>query len=280
MAGDEARDMDSVGLSGILSRAASRADAALEAGSTPLPLRGASYTLIVLPLAELASPAFFARLREKIGQAPSFFEHAPVLIDLTGTSGGAAADFAELAARLGELRLVPVGVRGGDDDQGAAAAAAGLAVFPDFRQAGRAMRMDEEPAREPAPRQDMARQDMARQDMERPDAPRRTVTIDRPVRSGSQVYAEGADLIVLAPVGAGAELLADGNIHVYAPLRGRALAGVSGDRSARIFASRLEAELVSIAGLYRVNEDFADSARGRAVQIRLRGDALHVDPMD
>ena len=87
-----------------------------------------------------------------------------------------------------------------------------------------------------------------------PPPPPRTVTLDKPLRSGQRFYAQGSDLIVMAMVSAGAEVIADGNIHVYAPLRGRALAGASGDRAARIFTTSLEAELVSVAGIYRTFE--------------------------
>ena len=82
----------------------------------------------------------------------------------------------------------------------------------------------------------------------------RTVTLDKPLRSGQQFYARGSDLIVTAMISAGAEVIADGNIHIYAPLRGRALAGASGDKTARIFTTCMEAELVSVAGLYRTFE--------------------------
>jgi len=82
----------------------------------------------------------------------------------------------------------------------------------------------------------------------------RTITLDKPLRSGQRFYAKGCDLIVSAMVSAGAEVIADGNIHIYAPLRGRALAGASGDKTARIFTTCLEAELVSVAGIYRTFE--------------------------
>ena len=104
--------------------------------------------------------------------------------------------------------------------------------------------------------------------------PARLVT--EPVRSGTQIYARGTDLIVTAAVSAGAELVADGHIHVYAALRGRALAGASGDVEARIFCSRLEAELVSIAGRYLVNEQLPPEQRGSAVHIALVDDQLTV----
>jgi len=101
-----------------------------------------------------------------------------------------------------------------------------------------------------------------------------TMVIDQPVRSGQQVYSRG-DLIVLAPVSTGAEIMADGNIHVYSNLRGRALAGVRGDTSARIFCQQLNAELVSIAGHYRVAEDLPESYRNRPVHLYMQGEAMH-----
>src|SRR6266700_4064901 len=107
-----------------------------------------------------------------------------------------------------------------------------------------------------------------------PRASARLVTT--PVRSGTQIYARGTDLVVTASVSPGAELVADGNIHVYGPLRGRALAGASGDKDARIFCSRLEAELVSIAGNYLVSEQLPPEQRGFAVQIALVDDRLTV----
>ena len=96
------------------------------------------------------------------------------------------------------------------------------------------------------------------------------------MRSGTQIYARGTDLIVTAPVSTGAELVADGNIHVYGPLRGRALAGASGDAGARIFCSRLEAELVSIAGRYLVSEQLPAEQRGCPVEIALVDEQLTI----
>ena len=107
-----------------------------------------------------------------------------------------------------------------------------------------------------------------------PRASSRLVTT--PVRSGTQIYARGTDLVVTASVSPGAELVADGNIHVYGPLRGRALAGASGDTGARIFCSRLEAELVSIAGRYLVSEQLPADQRGFPVQIALVDDQLTI----
>ena len=100
--------------------------------------------------------------------------------------------------------------------------------------------------------------------------------VTEPVRSGTQIYARGTDLVVTAAVSPGAELVADGNIHVYGVLRGRALAGASGDVEARIFCTRLEAELVSIAGRYLVSEQLPQEQQGSAVQIALLDDQLTV----
>jgi septum site-determining protein MinC len=104
--------------------------------------------------------------------------------------------------------------------------------------------------------------------------------IDKPVRSGQQVYARGGDLIVLALVSHGAEVIADGNVHIYAPLRGRALAGARGDSNARIFAHCMEAELLSIAGVYRaIDEPLPESIKGHAAQVRLNGSKLVIEAM-
>ena len=101
--------------------------------------------------------------------------------------------------------------------------------------------------------------------------------VTTPIRGGQQIYAAGCDLIVIAPVSAGAELLADGNIHVYGPMRGRALAGVKGNTQARIFCQQMGAEMLSIAGQYKVSEDLRrDPSWGQAVQVSLVGDVLNI----
>jgi septum site-determining protein MinC len=106
-----------------------------------------------------------------------------------------------------------------------------------------------------------------------------TKLITQPVRSGQQIYARGGDLVIMASVGAGAEIIADGHIHVYGALRGRALAGVNGFDEARIFCNNLEAELVSVAGQYCVNDDLRKSHWGKAVNISLDGDHSQIQPL-
>ncbi|MDE1927982.1 MAG: septum site-determining protein MinC, partial [Burkholderiales bacterium] len=110
--------------------------------------------------------------------------------------------------------------------------------------------------------------------------PRGALIVDRPLRSGQRVYAKGADLVVLAHVSHGAEVIADGHIHVYAPLRGRALAGARGDTAARIFCTCMEPQLISIAGIYRTTEQpLAADIVGKPAQVRLEGDRLVVEPL-
>jgi septum site-determining protein MinC len=115
--------------------------------------------------------------------------------------------------------------------------------------------------------------------MARSASPEPTLVIDRPLRSGQRIYAKG-DLVVLGMVSNGAEVIAEGNIHIYAPLRGRALAGVHGNHDARIFCTSLEAELISIAGIYRTAEvPLAEEVKGKPAQIRLDEERLLIEPL-
>ena len=112
-------------------------------------------------------------------------------------------------------------------------------------------------------------------------ATRPTVVVDRPLRSGQQIYARGADLVVLAAVNFGAEVIADGHIHVYAPLRGRAIAGARGNAAARIFSTCMEPQLIAIAGTYRTVETaLPDDVHGRPAQVRLEGESIVVEPLE
>ena len=103
--------------------------------------------------------------------------------------------------------------------------------------------------------------------------------VDRPVRSGQQIYARDSDLVVHGAVGVGAEIAADGSIHVYGPLRGRAIAGASGDRNARIYAHEFHAELIAIAGEYKVIDDPQDSLLGKAISARLVDEVMRIEPL-
>jgi septum site-determining protein MinC len=232
-------------------------------------VQGALFTVMVMRADNLHDPEADRELTSQIERSPRFFLNAPVVLDLRGTDGFAEpGDYAEAKDILRRHTLTLVGVQNAQPAQVAAAAATGLASFaPNSREPSRrptpaaiAPATAPAPAAAPAPA----------------PAGARTRLVTTPVRSGVQIYARGADLVVTAAVGAGAEIVADGNIHVYGPLRGRALAGASGDTEARIFCNRLEAELVSIAGHYLVSEQIPAHSRGHPVQIALVDDRLTI----
>jgi len=236
-------------------------------------VQGALFTVMVVRAAMLRDRAFASQLALQVERSPRFFQNAPVVLDLKGADGfTGAAEFAEARELLREHTLALVGVQNAEPAQIAAAAAAGLASFapsataPSRRTTRPASSTTSTPAAAAPPSEAP------------PPEPARVAArlVTAPVRSGTQIYARGTDLIVTAAVSPGAELVADGNIHVYGPLRGRALAGASGDTGARIFCSRLEAELVSIAGRYLVSEQLPPEHHGFAVQIALSDDELTV----
>ena len=231
-------------------------------------VQGALFTVMVVRAGLLRDPDFADQLAAQIERSPRFFQHAPVVLDLRGTDGfEAATDFSDARQVLHAYTLALVGVQNAEPAQLAAAAEAGLASF-----APTATQPSRRPARsEPTPAPAAPPQPMA------PQAARAVARlVAQPVRSGTQIYARGTDLVVTAAVSSGAELVADGNIHVYGALRGRAIAGASGDTTARIFCSRLEAELVSIAGRYLVSEQLPGEHRGSPVQIALLDDRLTI----
>ncbi|HYG89980.1 MAG TPA: septum site-determining protein MinC [Azospirillum sp.] len=233
----------------------------------PFQLRGNSFTMMVLKVLDPASPNFFPALAGKVRQAPNFFRHAPIVLDFDELPAHAPeVDVAAFVDKVREQYLLPVGFQGGPAPVQEQALALGLVPMP----TGRATKLE------------LARPvDSSGQPVAPPPEPvfRPAMMVTEPVRSGQQIYAAGTDLIIAAPVSHGAEVLADGNIHVYGALRGRALAGLAGDNNARIFCQSLEAEVVSIAGLYRVSEDLDQSVLKKAVQIRLNDGFLHIEPL-
>ena len=225
-------------------------------------VQGALFTVMVVRAGMLRDAAFDQELEQQVERSPRFFLNAPVVLDLKDAEGFTTEDaYLDAGDLLRRHTLALVGVQNALPEQLAAAAAAGLASFaPNSTQPSR-----RNTATAPA---------VTTAAMQANRAAARLIT--EPVRSGTQIYARGTDLIVTAAVSPGAELVADGNIHVYGVLRGRALAGASGDVEARIFCSRLEAELVSIAGRYLVSEQLPPEQRGSAVQIALVDDQLTV----
>lgn len=244
-------------------------DAPQAADRPAFQLKSTTVSLTALELAFYDDEAFEAALREKIRQAPGFFKDIPIIVSLDHYEGPTAElDFFKLLGICRRHNIHVVGVRGGNDDQRRLARHAALAILPGT------VRPERVP--EPAAAEEPATGSPTPATAE-PAAAR---IISQPVRSGQQVYAPDGDLIILAPVQAGAEVLAAGNIHVYGPLRGRALAGVHGQESARVFCQSLEAELVSIAGHYKISEDLQESGWKAAVQVQLRDDLLVVTPLE
>ena len=242
--------------------------------ATPLQVRGRSFTAAVLRLTGAADQAFYHALDALMRQAPHFFVNAPLVLDLEQAEGlRAKGDFVKLVRQLRARKLSPVGIQNGDPDQGVAAFGAGLTALQGGREASL------ERARPVAAAPDAAPDLAAPGPADPADPGPATLIVTEPVRSGQRVFAERGDLIVLASVSSGAELMAQGNIHVYGPLRGRALAGVNGDKAARIFCQSLEAELIAIAGLYRTSEDLSPALRQQRVQAFLRDETLCVEPL-
>ncbi len=246
-------------------------------GKTPsgvVELKAAAFTLPVIRLFNTDTDAVTEHLGTKVGQAPAFFRNTPVVVDLSALPPHAGdIQFPLLVGLLRGYGMVPVGVRGGNASQNRAAEAVELAIMGETTS-----RNSKQAAAEPEPKP--AAQAAARApETAKPISGRTFKVVTQPVRSGQRVYATGGDLSVVGPVSSGAELLADGNIHVYGPLRGRAMAGMSGDAGARIFCQSLEAELVSVAGRYRVSERIPDVLQGIPVQIFLDQEILRIEKL-
>ncbi len=236
--------------------AAASTTSAFEIKSASLPL--VAFQLKTCDLAQLAE-----ELRRRVGDAPDFFDGDPVVVDLAGVEADEAVPaFPELLRLLREHKMAPVAVRGGSEAQREAAIAAGLV-----------------PASEVIPSAPERVREVI-QHVPAPAAPTAAMVVDKPLRSGQQVYAKGGDLVVLAAVNFGAEVIADGHIHVYAPLRGRAIAGARGNTEARIFTTCLEPELIAIAGISRTTETpIPEEVAGKPAQVRLVGEKLVMEPL-
>ncbi|BDD93988.1 septum site-determining protein MinC [Pandoraea sp. XJJ-1] len=213
-------------------------------------------------------------LSQRFEATPEFFAGDTVAIDVRRLTGDERVAVPALADMLAEFRMKPIGVVA-NAEQAEWAVVEGLPRLDSHeRRLSRPARESEAPAEtavEPA---------QAVSEPVVPDAVAVPSTIiDKPLRSGQQVYAKG-DLIILDLVSYGAEVIAEGNIHIYAPLRGRALAGVKGKLDARIFCTCLEPELISIAGIYRTGEHaLPPDVQGRSVQVRLVDDKLIFEPL-
>ena len=225
-------------------------------------LKSTHWPLLALALRSADTQRLMQDWQQRYGDAAGFFDQDALLLDFSALpdSEPALADLAALLALLRAAHLQPVAYRGGSEAVRQQAAAAGLARADDALDAVHALTASS--ALEPTPSTPTAA----------PELPAvGALLIDRPLRSGQQVYARGRDLIVTAMVNPGAEVVADGHIHVYAPLRGKAIAGARGDENACIFSTCLEAELLSIAGTYRTSEvPLPPEVRSKAARVRLQ----------
>lgn len=239
--------------------------------SQPIPLNSPAFEfksgVVTIPALNLLSTdinAITHQLQERINQAPEFFTNSSLLIDLQALP---KQDFnlASLVEAIRNAGMFPIGIRGGNKEQQQAANDLMLPGFSAHSSNTHKPNSSEKKISKIAPVADNA-QNTATSKIE-------TMTITQPIRSGQRIYAKG-DLVIIAQVSAGAEIMAEGNIHIYGTLRGRVLAGVQGNEDVRIFCSNLQAELVSIAGNYRVSEDILESERNAPVQIYLNKQAI------
>lgn len=234
-------------------------------------LKGSVVTTVLLEIQTLSLESIVAQLTEKIEQVPHFFNQAPIIIDLSKLEQDVPLDaFDLLIDSLTALGLGVIGWRCDQENKPSWYASAKIPMLPASKA---------RPIVVPEPVHAVASPDVViKTVVEERLVPQSTKVITKPIRSGQQVYAEG-DLIILTQVSAGAEVLADGNIHVYGALRGRALAGVKGDTEARIFCKSLEAELVSIAGNFMLSDALRKMIWKEPAQIVLIDDSLEIAPL-
>lgn len=268
-----------------------------------LEIRGTSFPLTVIRLRTADLARLRGELRARTGKAGEYFLNSPTVLDLQPVESELAPeDLPALFQLLRDVRFVPVGVCNGTPQQQQAALLSGQAVLLSPARGRGSALPPSAPGAEQKAKNPLARPLPLEQPPPAPEKPapaekpaavkpeqaepkeaaparRPTKVVAQPVRSGQRIYAKGADLVVIGAVNAGAEVIADGNVHVYGSLRGRALAGAGGDVEARIFCQSLEAELVSIAGTYRVIEDLPAVLRGKPAQVYVSGNNLVMVPL-
>ncbi len=236
------------------------------------------------------------KLEKKRDEVPAFFLNSPLIVDCSHIKEQLSAlDLVALKQALIDLQFVPVGIRGMEPEQQAAVTESGWSVLragpksaksadvaeSDIPEGEAASVATEGSEGDNAPQAESASQSQPTSDTaEIAPAARISRMFERPVRSGQQVFVEEGDAILLTHTSAGSEVMASGSIHVYGALRGRALAGVHGDTSARIFCRSLDAELVAIAGRYQLLDEGDTDLRGKPAMIRLSGEKLIIEPLE
>ncbi len=235
----------------------------------PFEIKSTQASLMALHIKSALTQELETALSNKLADNPGFFDGEAVLIDLTALpQEDGPIDLKSICALLQRHRMNPVALRSPHAAHLAQAELCGLFVAEPLSKPVVAKA-------QPAPAQEVIQEVVKEVWVAQP-----AMVIDKPLRSGQQIYAKGRDLVVLAMVNPGAEVMADGHIHVYAPLRGKAIAGAKGDTNARIFTTCLEAELIAIAGVYRTSDTpLPDQVLGKAAQVRLEDDRLVMAPM-
>ncbi|MDQ8038945.1 MAG: septum site-determining protein MinC [Rickettsiella sp.] len=224
-------------------------------------LKASLFTLTTFHLFNADPLLIQQQLKRLIEQTPQFFQQLPIILDLSSLKVDLKQliDFPAIISCLRRYGLIPVGVRSGNAEQQTFATQAGLAILANIKPENT----------ETHPKS---------------LSPITAKLVTQPVRSGQQIYAKNSDLIVLTSVSPGAEILADGNIHIYGKLKGRALAGVTGNKNTHIFCKNLEAELIAIAGHYWLSEDLQDlqqtQGKGGGVHISLQKEQLQIKTLN
>lgn len=231
-------------------------------------IKSAQLSAVALHLRSTDWPLVLSELQRQYGpggESADFFDNDPVVIDFSHLDHEAPLqDLRLLQDALLQCKLKPIGVRAATGSWLSASVGLGWVEFsPEMTRTKTTRASDIEVP---------VAQEIVKEVVREIPGPA-TMVIDKPLRSGQKIYARGGDLVILAMVNQGAEVVADGNIHVYAPLRGKAMAGARGNTNARIFSLCLEPELVSIAGVYRTSENSLPAeVHGKAAQIRLSSD--------
>lgn len=254
----------------------------------PLEIKISTVVAVAALIGDTDLDKLSSALAEVTGGTPDYFEDEFTVIDLGNLQAPPSPDsiaWSALIALFRSHRLNPVAVRNAPEALEQEIRAHGLSI--DGMDQSRTFELTPPPSPPPSPSEpapaiapvlDTPRTPPV--DTIASPAPVATKVIDMPVRSGQRIYARGGDLVILATVNPGAEVIADGSIHVYAPLRGRALAGAAGASDARIIGTCMEAELVSIAGVYRTFDDgWPKELKGKPVQVLLQEDRLDLRPM-
>jgi septum site-determining protein MinC len=239
-------------------------------------IKSADLSLVALLLKNTDITEVSRALKLQMAESPGFFDQDPVVIDVSGLNlvDDETIDIKRLLLVLREHALVPLAIKGASAALLQLAKGEGLVDASDAR-IRRSVPLAEAPAPQAPPVEQIAPQ----------TTPAGAMFIDKPLRSGQQVYAKGRDLIVTSNVNAGAEVIADGHIHVYGILRGKAIAGARGNGDAQIFAQVMEPELISIAGVYRTSEnplskDILSKPAHVSLQSGPDGDKLMITPLN